>query len=93
MLHVEQPQYAAEMELFEQAMRDWDAFYNNEPIWSTMHGLDLDGLVMAAGFARENLLHGGVTAVVDKAVFPDAADEKGEDFGRKAAWHIVGARR
>jgi len=93
MLHVEQPQYAAEMELFEQAMRDWDAFYNNEPFWSTMHGLDLDGLVMAAGFARENLLHGGVTAVVDKAVFPDAADEKCEDFGRKAAWHIVGARR
>jgi SAM-dependent methyltransferase len=93
MLHVEQPQYAPEMPLFEQAMRDWDAFYNNEPFWSTMHGLDLDGLVVQAGFARENLLHGGVTAVVDRAVFPDAADEKGEDFGRKAAWHIVGARR
>jgi SAM-dependent methyltransferase len=93
MLHVEQPQYAADMPLFEQAMRDWDAFYNNEPFWSTMHGLDLDGLVMEAGFARENLLHGGVTAVVDKAVFPDAADEDGEDFGRKAAWHVVGARR
>jgi SAM-dependent methyltransferase len=93
MLHVEQPQYAADMPLFEQAMRDWDAFYNNEPFWSTMHGLDLDGLVVQAGFARENLLHGGVTAVVDKSVFPDAADEEGEDFGRKAAWHIVGAIR
>jgi SAM-dependent methyltransferase len=93
MLHVEQPQYASDMPLFEQAMRDWDAFYNNEPFWSTMHGLDLDGLVVAAGFARENLLHGGVTAVVDKTVFPDAADDDGEDFGRKAAWHIVGAVR
>jgi SAM-dependent methyltransferase len=93
MLHVEQPQYAPTMPLFEQAMRDWDAFYNNEPFWSTMHGLDLDGLVVQAGFARENLLHGGVTAVVDKSVFPDAADDDGEDFGRKAAWHIVGARR
>jgi SAM-dependent methyltransferase len=93
MLHVEQPQYAAGMPLFEQAMRDWDAFYNNEPFWSTMHGLDLDGFVVAAGFARENLLHGGVTAVVDKSVFPDAADDEGEDFGRKAAWHIVGARK
>jgi SAM-dependent methyltransferase len=93
MLHVEQPQYAADMPVFEQTMRDWDAFYNNEPFWSTMHGLDLDGLVVQAGFARENLLHGGVTAVVDKSVFPDAADEEGEDFGRKAAWHIVGARR
>jgi SAM-dependent methyltransferase len=93
MLHVEQPQYGADMPLFEQAMRDWDAFYNNEPFWSTMHGLDLDGLVVEAGFAREKLLHGGVTAVVDKTVFPDAADEEGEDFGRKAAWHIVGAVR
>jgi SAM-dependent methyltransferase len=93
MLHVEQPQYAADMPLFEQAMRDWDAFYNNEPFWSTMHGLDLDGLVVEAGFSREKLVHGGVTAVVDKSVFPDAADEEGEDFGRKAAWHIVGAVR
>jgi SAM-dependent methyltransferase len=93
MLHVEQPQYAPTMPLFEQAMRDWDAFYNNEPFWSTMHGLDLDGLVVEAGFARENLLHGGVTAVVDKTVFPDAADDDGEDFGRKAAWHIVGSVR
>jgi ubiquinone/menaquinone biosynthesis C-methylase UbiE len=93
MLHVEQPQYGTEMPLFEQAMRDWDAFYNNEPFWSTMHGLDLDSLVVAAGFARADLLHGGVTAVVDKTVFPDAADDTGEDFGRKAAWHIVGAIR
>jgi SAM-dependent methyltransferase len=93
MLHVEQPQYHADMPFFEQAMRDWDAFYNNEPFWSTMHGLDLDELVVAAGFARENLLHGGVTAVVDTSIFPDAAEDPGEDFGRKAAWHIVGAKR
>jgi hypothetical protein len=31
--------------------------------------------------------------VVDTSVLPDAADEQSEDFGRKAAWHIVGARR
>jgi ubiquinone/menaquinone biosynthesis C-methylase UbiE len=93
MLHVEQPQYGSDMPLFEQAMRDWDAFYNNEPFWSTMHGLDLDKLVIAAGFMPDKLLHGGVTAVVDKAIFPDAADDTGEDFGRKAAWHIVGAIR
>ena len=93
MLHVEQPQYGQDMPLFEQAMRDWDAFYNNEPFWSTMHGLDLDELVTEAGFTRDKLLHGGVTAVVDKMVFPDAADDAREDFGRKAAWHIVGAIR
>ncbi len=92
-LHVEQPQYAADMPLFEQAMRDWDAFYNNEPFWSTMHELDIDGFMIEAGFKREELIHDGLTAVVDKDVFPDAADDDGEDYGRKAAWHVVGARK
>jgi SAM-dependent methyltransferase len=93
MLHVEQPQYGPAMPLFEQAMRDWDAFYNNEPFWSTMHGLDMDALLEAAGFAPANFIRGGVTAVVDKTVFPDAADDDTEDFGRKAAWRVIGARR
>ncbi|KQM22208.1 class I SAM-dependent methyltransferase [Novosphingobium sp. Leaf2] len=90
-LHVEQPQYTPEMPLFEQAMRDWDAFYNNEPFWSRMHELDLDAHMVAAGFEREKLIHGGVTAVVDKDLFPDAADDETEDYGRKAAWHVIGA--
>ena len=92
-LHVEQPQYDASMPLFEQAMRDWDAFYNNEPFWSTMHELDIDGFMVEAGFKPENLIHDGVTAVVDRDVFPDAADDGGEDYGRKAAWHVIGARK
>ena len=90
--HLEQPQYSADMPLFEQAMRDWDAFYNNEPFWSTLHELDLDALLVEAGFARADLVHGGVAAVVDKDVFPEAADDDGEDFGRKAAWRLIGAR-
>lgn len=92
-LHVEQPQYTPEMPLFEQAMRDWDSFYNNEPFWSTLHEIDIDGWLVEAGFARTNLLHVGVTAVVDRDLFPDAADEDSEDYGRKAAWHILGARK
>ncbi len=90
--HVEQPQYDASMPLFEQAMRDWDAFYNNEPFWTKMHELDLDAAMVAAGFARDSLIHGGVAAVVDPDVFPEAAKDSGqEDYGRKAAWHVVGA--
>jgi SAM-dependent methyltransferase len=92
-LHLEQPQYGPDMPLFEQAMRDWDAFYNNEPFWSTMHEIDLDGFLIQAGFKRTELIHGAATAVVDRAVFPDAADESGEDYGRKAAWHLIGARK
>ena len=92
-LHVEQPQYAPTMPLFEQAMRDWDAFYNNEPFWSTLHEIDLDARMVEAGFAVEELIHDGVTAVVDREVFPDAADDDSEDYGRKAAWRVIGARK
>lgn len=90
-LHVEQPQYDDDMPVFEQAMRDWDAFYNNEPFWTKLHEIDLDQYMIDAGFAKEDLIHGGVTAVVDTTLFPDAADDDVEDYGRKAAWHITGA--
>jgi ubiquinone/menaquinone biosynthesis C-methylase UbiE len=91
-LHVEQPQYAPDMPLFEQAMRDWDAFYNNEPFWSRLHEMDLDKHMVEAGFAKDRLIHGGVTGVVDRMLFPDAAEDSTEDYGRKAAWHVIGAR-
>jgi SAM-dependent methyltransferase len=91
-LHVEQPQYAPDMPLFEQAMRDWDAFYNNEPFWSRMHEMDLDAAMVAAGFAPDSLIHGGVTGVVDRDLFPDAQEDETEDYGRKAAWHVIGAK-
>lgn len=92
-LHVEQPQYADTMSFYEQAMRDWDAFYNNEPFWTKMHEVDLDAWMDAAGFSSNALIHDGVAAVVDKDVFPDAADDDSEDFGRKAAWHVIGAKK
>lgn len=91
-LHAEQPQYTPEMPLYEQAMRDWDAFYNNEPFWSRLHEMDLDKQMIEAGFPRGSLIHGGVTAVVDRTLFPDAGEDSSEDFGRKAAWHVIGAR-
>lgn len=92
-LHVEQPQYTDEMPLYEQCIRDWDAFYNNEPFWTTMHEIDLDDLMIKAGFKKDGVIHGGVAAVVDAKLFPQAADDKLEDYGRKAAWHVIGATK
>jgi hypothetical protein len=92
-LHVEQPQYTREMPLYEQAIRDWDAFYNNEPFWTTMHEIDLDDLMIRAGFKDDSVLHGGVAAVVDAKLFPSAGEDKVEDYGRKAAWHVIGAKK
>jgi ubiquinone/menaquinone biosynthesis C-methylase UbiE len=93
MVHVEQPQYTPTMPLFEQAMRDWDSYNNNEPFWSTLHAIDLDATMQEAGFAPENFIHDHVFGVVDKDIFPDAADDETEDYGRKASWRLVGARK
>ncbi len=92
-LHVEQPQYTDAMPLYEQAIRDWDAFYNNEPFWTTMHEIDLDDLMIRAGFKDDSVLHGGVAAVVDTELFPSSGEDAVEDYGRKAAWHVIGAKK
>ena len=91
-IHLEQPGYDQNMPVFEQAMRDWDAFNNNEPFWSRLHDIDLDQVMVDAGFTREELIHGGVAAIPDTKLFPDAASDALEDYGRKPAWRITGAR-
>ncbi len=91
MLHLEQPQYSDAMPLFEQFIRDWDAFNNNEPFWSSMHALDLNGIMAEAGLSKESQFVTGVTAVVDETVFPKQNHGKGEDHGRAASWNAYGA--
>ena len=91
MFHLEQPQYSDAMPLYEQFIRDWDAFNNNEPFWSAMHALDLKSIMIEAGFSRDDLFETGVRAVVDESIFPKANDGAGEDHGRAAYWHAYGA--
>lgn len=90
-LHIEQPQYSDEMPLFEQFMRDWDAFNNNEPFWSAMHGQDLKTVMARAGFPHESQFVAGVRAVVDPAIFPPSPGAGEEDYGRAAIWNAYGA--
>ena len=90
MLHLEQPQYSDEMPLYEQFIRDWDAFNNNEPFWSAMHALDLKSIMIDAGLTRESLFVTGVRAVVDEDIFP-RQDTGIEDHGRAAMWNAYGA--
>jgi len=89
-LHLEQPQYSDDMPLYEQFIRDWDAFNNNEPFWSAMHALDLKELMVEAGIPRDALFVTGVKAVVDRDIFPEQGGE-GEDHGRAAVWNAYGA--
>jgi SAM-dependent methyltransferase len=80
MLNMEQPAYKG-MPVFEQTMRDWDAFYNNEPFWTTLHGLELDDHFVDAGFDRDKLVH---------VVFPSPP---GASAHRKIGIVYVGARK
>lgn len=91
MLHLEQPPYKPEMPVYEQFIRDWDSFNNNEPFWSTVHTLNLTGMMQDAGFAECDVFEDYVKAVVDRSVFTATADEgEKEDHGRAAAWYALG---
>lgn len=89
--HIEQPQYSDAMPLYEQFMRDWDAFNNNEPFWTAMHAQDLKQVMAEAGFPRDSQFVVGVRAVVDRDIFPDAPAGEEEDYGRAALWNAYGA--
>ena len=87
-VHIEQPQYEDDMPLFEQFMRDWDTFNNNEPFWGALHDLNLFEQMVQAGFDRDKMSSIGLAAVVDETIFPSAVDNDTEDYGRKPAWHV-----
>lgn len=90
LFHIEQPEYGPEMPLFEQFMRDWDAFNNNEPFWSAMHSLDMKDEMAKAGFPRDQQFTVGVKAVVDERIFPPSPAGAQEDYGRAAVWNAYG---
>ncbi len=90
-LHIEQPQYTPEMSLFEQFMRDWDAFHNNEPFWGAMHDVDMHDWMASAGFKKEDMLQFGAAAVNDNEDFTKPKPKEQEDFGRSAVWNVFGA--
>jgi ubiquinone/menaquinone biosynthesis C-methylase UbiE len=88
-LHIEQPQYTPEMSMYEQFMRDWDAYYNAEPYWGHMHDLQPVDLMEEAGVKKENFMQVGVKAVNDL----DKKKQDGkvtEDYGRSPIWNVFG---
>lgn len=88
-LHIEQPQYTPEMSIYEQFMRDWDAYYNAEPYWGHMHDLQPVDLMEEAGVPKENFMQIGVKAVNDL----DKKKQDGkitEDYGRSPIWNVFG---
>ena len=87
--HLEQPQYQG-MDVYEQFVRDWDTYNNNEPFWGVMHEYDLRKMMADAGFDPARYFETTARGVVDRDIFPEAASD-GEDYGRAALWTMFGA--
>lgn len=87
--NLEQPQYHG-MDPYEQFVRDWDTYNNNEPFWGVMHDYDLRKMMADAGFDAERYFETKVRGVVDRSIFPEAG-ASGEDYGRAALWTMFGA--
>ena len=91
MLHLEQPQYTDDMPLYEQFIRDWDAFNNNEPFWSAMHDIDLEQQMATAGFQKDDIFKTTIAAIAKGVMFAHAAKDGAEDHGRRPVWEAIGA--
>jgi SAM-dependent methyltransferase len=63
--HIEQPNFTPETPVFDQFMRNWDAWYNNEPFWTKLHSLDMIEVMAAAGFDRTKIFDGGTEADIE----------------------------
>ena len=89
-IHLEQPPYRG-MDPFEQFLRDWDCYYNNEPFWTTLHDTHLPDLLPQLGFGADRIFETEIHAIVDDEM-PKVAVER-EDYGRGGMWYAVGSER
>ena len=69
-LHLEQPNFEDSTPLYEQFIRDWDAWYNNEPFWSKLHTMDVLDEMEQAGFNRPSFIEERLSPDVEKGVYP-----------------------
>lgn len=71
--NLEQPNFTAETPVFDRFLRNWDAWYNNEPFWVHLHGMDFQAELQAAGFAPEKCIEGGVNPDLEPGNYPSWA--------------------
>ncbi len=90
MLHLEQPQYEG-MDLYQQFIRDWDTYFNNEPYWGPMHELNLKEMFTKSGFNGQDMFDVGLVSLVDEKIFGKREKgDAGEDYGRAPVWNAYG---
>lgn len=71
--HFEQPNFTPETRVFDRFLRDWDAWYNNEPFWRKLHAMDMAEEFAAAGFDRGKYVDGSAKPVIPEGSYPSWA--------------------
>ncbi|MBL8643072.1 MAG: class I SAM-dependent methyltransferase, partial [Rhodospirillaceae bacterium] len=68
--HFEQPTFTPNTKLFDQFLRDWDAWYNNEPFWTKLHRMDMVEELVAAGFSADRIVDGSAKPHIPPGTYP-----------------------
>ena len=72
-LNVEQPNFDSQTSLYDQFIKGWDGWYNNEPFWPKLHETNVFDLMKTAGFKKEKMFDGGTEADIEQGQFQNWA--------------------
>ncbi|MDE0800957.1 MAG: class I SAM-dependent methyltransferase [Rhodospirillaceae bacterium] len=71
--HLEQPNFTPVTPVFDRFLRNWDSWYNNEPFWVQLHGMDFKTELHAAGFDPDKCIESGVNPNLEPGQYPSWA--------------------
>ena len=86
MFHVEVPFRYADLDNYEQFVRDWSTRSNAEPFWGTINSMDLEKTVSDAGFPKETFYQRYQESSFDQSNFKGGAYSGGK-------WFLYGAQK
>lgn len=69
-LNLEQPNFTDDTSVFDRFLRNWDAWYNNEPFWVQLHGMDMMAELTKAGFESGKCFESGVNPDLEPGHYP-----------------------
>ncbi|MDX2223608.1 MAG: class I SAM-dependent methyltransferase [Rhodospirillaceae bacterium] len=102
-LNLEQPNFTPDTPVFDRFLRNWDAWYNNEPFWVALHEMDLTAELVRAGFDRARCFEGGVNPDLEPGHYPawaatvsrhdheHARPKPGQTGYNGEGWYLFGA--
>jgi len=105
-IHIEQPNFRSDTSPYDRFVRNWDAWYNNEPFWSKFHTMDVMVEMKKAGFQRKAMFEALAAADLEQGIYPSWAgtasrhkhEQEGIKRDKKGArkgegWYLFGARK